>query len=144
MEMAPYMTKCSQLETLFLENRQLFEKLVEDLRKYEELYYQYNYSFGRLLVEEKWGEIDFIDDLMYLFETLRMIIIEKNKNFLSFRQVKPVPENYIYIGMNYNYESNERTFSYYHLDNYRELDHKWIYRLYDLIYNRGNGKPLIS
>ena len=144
LEMVPYMTKCAQMQTLFLGNRQLFEKMVKNLGKYEQLYYQYNCSFGRPVVEEEWGEVDFIDDLMYLFETLHMNIVIKKENVISFRQVNPMPNNYIGIGVNLILESNKWIFIYFHSDNYRELNHKWIYRLYDFIYNRGVGEPILE
>lgn len=145
LEMAPYMTKRAQVERLYLENQQFFAEAVVELNTDKNsFYYCYDNSNGKVLDMGQEKEIECSATIMYLFETLQINIIEKYKNRISFRQVKPAPENYIYIGMNYNYESNEWTFSYYHLDNYRELDHKWIYRLYDLIYNRGNGKPLIS
>ena len=142
LDAAPYMTKRSQVEKLLEDNRQIFEKLVAELNIYDNFYYQYNSSFGRELVIEQWKNVTFIDDLMYIFASLDINIIRKTDNFISFQQVNPIGKSDVYIGMSFYYESNEWRYCYYHVSNFVDLDNKWVYKLYDVIYNRGVGDTL--
>lgn len=140
---SPYMTKRSQVEELFEDNRQFFESIVKELNVYDSLHYYYDRSCGRIYNIEQWTEVESSENLTYLFDILKFNIIIKNGNCISFQQVNPIVNSSTYIGLTVDCTSDEWTYCYYHADNYKELDHKWIYKLYDYIYNRRIKERLV-
>lgn len=138
-ETEPYLVSKNQMMELFENNRTVFQNIADGLASEQKIIqFQYNSNDGLEEVNRVFMEVydhaDVISDITYIIDGLHMTNIVKVDDGVRIFQYKPVIYSDIFIGMMYSYDTKQ--WKYYYQHDYINCHHnKFIYKIYDLLYN---------
>ena len=132
----PYLSNYKQFQKIFNDNFDKFEQLAEEFSEYEDIInFQFNSNFGHEQVYNWFGYGEASDIIIYFYEEYKLTNVTYVPGHFSIFQYPPIPSSDLNIGVRYNYEKRQWEYFYNHDYNMCWHKHKYIYRLYDLIYN---------
>lgn len=132
-ENAQYFYKREQVVNLYHDNKELFNSVVTVMSKTDDEYILTSPSADKMHGEDS----DFEQQVLYITEELGITDIYKRKDddYIMMYQNKPTVRNDIEVGLTYHIPTGEWRYYYYH--NYDTCHHKckYVYMLYDLLFN---------
>ena len=134
----PYLSNRQQFTGVFYTHFDDFEKVVKDLDGGENVQFQYNTNLGEEQIWSAFKDEQTSEDIVTIVRNSGMTNIQKNSHYCLIYQYAPISGSDIQIGVGYDYTKEK--WEYYYKHEYDSCYHnKFIYRIYDCLYNNTRG-----
>lgn len=137
----PYLFNKKQVLTMYKENKEVFDSVANYISDSEEEYIVSDFmpeDQEKIRIAFPNASEQFYQRIEYILNDLKMtdIFKQKDDDYIMIYQNKPTVYNDIEIGLTYQISAGKWRYYYYHNYNICSHKHKFIYKLYDFMFNK--------